>query len=87
MVKVEKDNVILSVEDRDLAQYEARGYSKVGATKKVASKDLQKEVNKLAKTNEELTTKITDIEKEKEDLAKTNEELVAKVAELEKKVK
>lgn len=87
MVKVEKDNVVLSVEDKDLAQYEARGYNKVGATKKVASKDLQKEVNKLAKANEELTTKVTDIEKEKENLAKANEELVAKVAELEKKVK
>lgn len=87
MVKVEKDNVVLSVEDKDLAQYEARGYNKVGDTKKVASKDLQKEVNKLAKANEELTTKVTDIEKEKENLAKANEELVAKVAELEKKVK
>lgn len=87
MVKVEKDNVILSVEDKDLAQYEARGYSKLGAAKKVASKDLQKEVNKLAKANEELTKKATDIEKEKEELAKANEELTKKVAELEKKVK
>lgn len=87
MVKVEKDNVVLSVEDKDLAQYEARGYNKVGATKKVASKDLQKEVNKLAKANEELTSKVANIEKEKEDLAKANEELVAKVEELEKKVK
>ena len=87
MVKVEKDNVVLSIEDKDLAQYEARGYNKVGATKKVASKDLQKEVNKLAKANEELNTKVTDIEKEKEDLAKANEELTKKVTELEKKVK
>lgn len=87
MIKVEKDNVVLSVEDKDLAQYEARGYNKVGATKKVASKDLQKEVDKLAKANEELTKKATDVEKEKAELAKANEELVAKVAELEKKAK
>ena len=87
MVKVEKDNVVLSIEDKDLAQYEDRGYNKVGATKKVASKDLQKEVNKLAKANEELNTKVTDIEKEKEDLAKANEELTKKVTELEMKVK
>ena len=87
MIKVENDNVVLSIEDKDLAQYEARGYNKVGATKKVASKDLQKEVNKLAKANEELVAKNEANEKEKAELAKANEELVAKVAELEKKVK
>lgn len=87
MIKVERDNVVLSIEDKDLSQYEARGYNKVGATKKVASKDLQKEVDKLAKVNEELTKKATDVEKEKEELAKANEELTKKVAELEKKVK
>ncbi len=87
MIKVEKDNVILSIEQEDLAQYEARGYNKVGATKKVASKDLEKEVNKLAKANEELTAKATKIEEEKSELAKANEELTAKVAELEKKLK
>ena len=63
MVKIEKDNVVLSIEDKDLAQYEARGYNKVGAAKKVASKDLQKEVDKLAKANEELTKKIAELEK------------------------
>ena len=87
MIKIEKDNVILSIEEEDLAQYEARGYNKVGTTKKVASKDLQKEITKLAKANEELTKKITDVEKEKEELAKANEELTKKVTELEKKVK
>ena len=87
MVKIEKDNVILLIDEQDLAQYEARGYNKVGATKKVASKDLQKEVDKLAKANEELTKKATDVEKEKEELAKANEELTKKVTELEKKVK
>ena len=63
MIKVERDNVVLSIEDKDLAQYEARGYNKVGATKKVASKDLQKEVDKLAKANEELTKKVAELEK------------------------
>ena len=86
-IKIEKDNVLLSIEEEDFAQYEARGYSKVGAKKKVATKDLEKEVSKLAKANEELTKKATEIEKEKEDLAKANEELTKKVAELEKKVK
>lgn len=86
-VRIEKDNVILSIEEEELAQYEARGYNKVGATKKVASKDLQKEVDKLIKANEELTKKVTDVEKEKEDLAKANEELTKKVEELEKKAK
>ena len=86
-IRIEKDNVILSIEEEELAQYKARGYDKVGATKKVASKDLQKEVDKLVKANEELTKKATEVEKEKEDLAKANEELTKKVAELEKKIK
>lgn len=87
MVKIEKDNVILSIDEEDLGQYEARGYNKIGATKKVASKDVQKEVDKLVKANEELTKKATDIEKEKEELVKANGELTKKVAELEKKIK
>ena len=86
-VKIEKDNVMLSIEEEELAQYEARGYNKVGAKKKVAAKDLEKEISKLVKANEELTKKATDFEKEKEDLVKANEELTKKVAELEKKVK
>lgn len=87
MVKVEKDNVVLSIEDKDLSQYEARGYNKVGATKKVASKDLQKEVNKLAKANEELKASEEKFKESQVVLVKENEELKAKIAELEEKVK
>lgn len=86
-IKIEKDNVILSIEEEELAQYKARGYDKVGATKKVASKDLEKEISKLKKANEDLTKKATEIEKEKEALAKANEDLTKKVAELKKKAK
>lgn len=86
-IKIEKDNVILSIEEEELAQYKARGYDKVGATKKVASKDLEKEISKLKKANEELTKKSTDLENEKSELVKANEELTKKVAELEKKAK
>jgi hypothetical protein len=86
-IKIEKDNVILSIEDEDLAQYEARGYSKVGATKKVASKDSEKELKKITKLNEELEVKITKLEEEKTELEKLNEELTVKITELEKKVK
>ena len=86
-IKIVKDNVLLSIEEEELAQYEARGYSKLGATKKVASKDLEKELKKIAKVNEGLTVKITKVEEEKTELAKVNEELTAKIAELEKKVK
>lgn len=86
-IKIVKDNVLLSIEEEELAQYEARGYSKLGATKKVASKDLEKELKKIAKVNEELTAKITKVEEEKTELVKVNEELIAKIAELEKKVK
>lgn len=86
-IKIEKDNVILSIEEEELAQYKARGYDKVGATKKGASKDLEKEISKLKKANEDLTKKATEIEKEKEALAKANEDLTKKVAELKKKAK
>lgn len=86
-IRVEKGNALLLIEEEELAQYEARGYSKLGATKKVASKDLEKELKKIAKVNEELTAKITKVEEEKTELAKVNEELTAKIAELEKKVK
>ena len=85
-IKIVKDNVLLSIEEEELAQYEARGYSKLGATKKVAS-NLEKELKKIAKVNEELTAKIAKVEEEKTELAKVNEELTAKIAELEKNVK
>ena len=86
-IRVEKGNALLLIEEDELAQYEARGYSKLGATKKVASKDLEKELKRIAKVNEELTAKITKVEEEKTELAKVNEELTAKIEELEKKVK
>ena len=86
-IRVEKSNALLLIEEEELAQYEARGYSKLGATKKVASKDLEKELKKIAKVNEELTAKIAKVEEEKTELVKVNEELTAKIAELEKKVK
>lgn len=86
-IKIVKDNVLLSIEEEELAQYEARGYSKLGATKKVASKDLEKELKKIAELNKELTAKITKVEEEKAELVKLNKELTAKIAELEKKVK
>ena len=62
-IRVEKGNALLFIEEEELAQYEARGYSKLGATKKVASKDLEKELKKIAKLNEELTEKIAELEK------------------------
>lgn len=86
-IRVVKDNVLLSIEEEELTQYEARGYSKLGATKKVASKDLEKELKKIAELNKKLTVEITKVEEEKAELVKLNKELTAKIAELEKKVK
>ena len=80
-IRVEKGNALLLIEEEELAQYEARGYSKLGATKKVASKDLEKELKKIAKVNEELTAKITKVEEEKTELTKVNDELTAKITE------
>lgn len=48
-IRVVKDNVLLSIEEEELTQYEARGYSKLGSTKKVVSKDLEKELKKSQK--------------------------------------
>lgn len=86
-IRVIKDNVLLSIDEEELTQYEARGYSKLGVSKKVASKDFEKESKKIAKVNEELTAKITKVEEEKTELTKVNEELTAKIVELEKKEK
>ena len=86
-IKIEKDNAILSIEEEELSQYENRGYSKLGTTKKVAPKDLEKELKKITKAKEELTEKLTNVEDEKTELVKVNEELLAKIEELEKKVK
>ncbi len=82
-IKVERDNVILSIEQEDLAQYEARGYKKLGATEKAASKNLDKEVTKLEKENEKLTKKVEEVENAKKELAKANEELTQKASEIE----
>ena len=62
-IKIVKDNVLLSIEEEELAQYEAKGYSKLGATKKVASNDLEKKLKKIAKVNEELIAKIAELDK------------------------
>ena len=62
-IRVIKDNVLLSIDEEELTQYEARGYSKLGVSKKVASKDFEKELKKIAKVNEELTAKIAELEK------------------------
>lgn len=62
-IRVEKENALLFIEEEELAQYEARGYSKLGATKKVVPKDLEKELKKVKKANEELIAKIAELEK------------------------
>ena len=49
-IRIEKDNVILSINEEDLAQYEARGYKKMKAQKKENPK-------KIVKTNEKVIKK------------------------------
>lgn len=70
MIKVEKGNVVLSIKEDELTRYETKGYCKLGATKKVAPKDLQKEISKLSKENEKLKAE--------------KDELLNKIEELEK---
>lgn len=76
-IKVIRDNVVLSIEQEELAQYEAKGFCKLGASQKAPSKDLQKEINKISKENEKLKS-------ENEKLKVEKEELLNKVEELEK---
>lgn len=47
-IRIEKDNVILSINEEDLAQYQARGYQKMKVQKKENPK-------KIAKTNKKDT--------------------------------
>lgn len=58
MIKVQKDNVVLSIDESNLGQYEARGYSMIGAKKDATKEELQKEVERLNKVNQELTEKL-----------------------------
>ncbi len=78
-LKIEKDNVVLSIDEEDLAQYEERGYTKVGAAKKVAPEKLEKEVAKLTEEVDKLTAG-------KEALEETNKKLTEEKEELAKEV-
>ena len=49
-IRIEKDNVILSIEEEDLAQYEAIGYKKMRVQEREGTK-------KSVKTNEKTTKK------------------------------
>ena len=75
MVKIEKGNVVLSIKEEDLTKYESKGYCKLGATKKVAPKDIQKEISKLSKENEKLKSANEELKAEKDELLKKIEEL------------
>lgn len=75
MIKVEKGNVVLSIKEEDLTKYESKGYCKLGATKKVAPKDIQKEMSKLSKENEKLKSANEELKVEKEELLKKIEDL------------
>jgi len=90
-IQIEKDNVVLSINEEEFEQYEARGYTKVGATKKVAPEELNKEIAKLnknieelTKTNEKLVASNKELTETNEKLTIVNEELTKKVEELEK---
>lgn len=50
-IRIEKDNVILSIEEEDLAQYEARGY------KKIKSNQTKTDIKKAIKVDDKKTTK------------------------------
>lgn len=58
MIKVQKDNVVLSIENSNLGQYEARGYQEIGAKKEVTKEELKKEIERLNKINKELSEKL-----------------------------
>ena len=58
MIKVQRDNVVLSIDESNLGQYEARGYQKVGTKKEATKEELRKEIERLSKANQELTKKL-----------------------------
>ena len=58
MIKVQRDNAILSIEETNLGQYEARGYKKVGEKKDVTNEELKRKIERLNKVNQELTEKL-----------------------------
>ncbi len=48
MIKIIKDNVVLSIKEEDLTQYEARGYKKIEEVSKETS-SINKKVEKKVK--------------------------------------
>ena len=58
MIKVQRDNVVLSIDESNLGQYKARGYQEVGAKKDVTNEELKREIDRLNKVNQELTEKL-----------------------------
>lgn len=47
MLRIIKDNVILSIKEEDLSQYEARGFKKIEEVTKVASSKVEKTEKKV----------------------------------------
>ena len=77
VIKIEKDNVILSIDDTEYSQYKARGYRKLGEPEKVAPDVLEKENKSLKANNEKLKAEI-------ETLKANNEELKAEITKIQK---
>lgn len=85
-LKVEKDNVVLAIEEDCLAEYEARGYEKVGATKKVAPKDADKKIADLTKKNALIEKENTELKNKNTVLETENTELKNKNSTFEKEI-
>lgn len=77
MIKVYKDNVVLSIEDNQINDYKKRGF-------KVAGEKETKEDTKVAKKVKELEEKIQTLETEKAELETKVATLETEKAELEK---
>lgn len=85
MIKVKRENVIYSISEEDKEEYLKKGYSLLDSNgkeiKEMKKKD-NKEVAKLLKQNEELTSTIESLKSENQILKEENENLVKQIKNL-----
>lgn len=86
MVKMEKNNIILTVSEEEIAYYKQQGFKKAGEKETVEKTVSLSKYNKLAEEMKNVKAKVDSLEKEKEELEKSLNESQQKVDSLEKEI-
>lgn len=77
-IKIERENVILSIDSEELSKYEQQGFNKLGEKNKKISP------NSILKENKQLKEKVKELEENVNKMKEENEKLKGKIAESKK---